>query len=425
MLPGYRSVQESGSALVVVPRKRSSTDPPLNVQSASYSQRDATSEGPVVQQEEGVEARSALHVSKPPPDGSLRTESRTHQLSAIDDTFFHYEPPPYPTAAPPSDYPAESLLPSLPTHPPPGAYHHPPQRAFTSEQGLPHMNTALPRSTSQISQEPFGCYFADASSESSLPSVQQSASQQLHLSHTALQVAKMALELVPGATSQETPSDQWYRTSQSSMASSLSGQLAHFSDPTTGYVSFSSDTEKRPPRLRLKKHSSCHGAETRDPTHHAIPNTRGRSFQNTSSGPRSYADERRCSTPDIPPSTRPNTNPALHYSQDAAVQKQTMEDIQYDYREDEATPQGEAVRRERADYPRSAKIVEEVQSHSSDHTPPATVDSVATPRPKLRRGVSEQSRTPRASVYSETSEGTIVSPGTSIYGKGKMDYFWH
>ena len=107
-----------------------------------------------------------------------------------------------------------------------------------------------------------------------------------------------------------------------------------------------------------------------------------------------------------------------------------MEDIQYDYREDEATPQGEAVRRERADYPtftKSAKVVEEVQSHSSDHTPPATGDSVAILRPKLRRGVSEleQSRTPRASVYSETSEGTIVSPRTSIYGKGKMDYFWH
>ena len=416
---------------MVVSKKRSVTDPPPNVQSASYSQRDVTSEGPVVQQEEGVEARSTLHVSKPPPDGSLRTESRTHQLSAVDDTSFHYEPPPYPIAAPPSDYPAESPLPSLPTHPPPGAYHHPPQRAFTYEQGLPYMNTALPRSTSQISQEPFGYYSTDASSESSLPSLQQQpTSRQLRLTRTALQMAQMALELVPGATSQETPSDQWYRTSQSSMASSLSGQLAHCSDPTSGYMSLPSDTENRPPRPRRKKHSSCHGALTRDPTHRPIPNTRGRSFQHTSSGQRSYADERRCSIPDIPPSTRPNTNPALQYPLDTAVQGLTMEDIQYDYREDEATPQGEAVRRERADYPTftgSAKIVEEVQSHSSDHTPLATGNSVAILRPKLRRGVSEleQSRTPRASVYSETSEGTIVSPRTSLYGKGKMDYFWH
>ena len=418
-------MQERESPPVVVSKKRSVTDPPPNVQSVSPSQRDVASEGPVVQQEEGVEARSFLQVSKPPPDGSLRTESRTHQLSAIDDTIFHYEPPPYPTAAPPSDYPAESPLPSLPTHPPPGAYHHPPQRAFTYEQGLPHMNTALPRSTSQISQEPFGYYSTDASSESSLPSLQQQqTSQQLRLTRTALQ---MALELLPGAASQETLSDPWYRSSQSSMASSLSGQLAHCSDPTTGYASFPSDTENRPPRPRRKKHSSCHGALTRDPTHRPIPNTRGRSFQNTSSGQRSYADERRCSIPDIPPSTRPNTNPALQYPLDTAVQGLTMEDIQYDYREDEATPQGEAVRRERADYPRSAKVVEEVQSHSSDHTPPATGNSVAILRPKLRRGVSEleQSRTPRASVYSETSEGTIVSPRTSIYGKGKMDYFWH
>ena len=439
---GNRSLPDTGN---VSPynKKRSSTDPSP---SAHSTPRNHLSRSPQVYQEQGKDMSAELHVSmgiQSPPavESQCRKTYSTPSLIDISSNSPPVQVSGEANISPPSSLYFPSHAQSSHTHPTCKYSRHIPQRSFIHDHSSVNMNfslpgsTAFPRSVSRNSQEPLGYYSNDASSESSLHSLPHPPPQPSNPTN-AYRIARNALEMVmdllPQSSSQEAISEQCYRSSQSSMASSQSGRdYVYCSDPVPGQFSFHSDSEGSRPPIRRKEYShSCHGPKRpENDTHrcHAA-HSRGRSFHSTSGSGRDHEDgwNFKSSNLPLPP---PFGSEVMGYSMNSHIPGLTMKEIMDERKEEEeeeevvAKPGREAETSQLMPRPRCESATAEVlHSHSSEDIPPITEYEDKTLRPRGRRRALSDfrgSHTPRESVYSEaTSEGTIVSPRTSLYGRG-------
>ena len=327
---------------VRIPMTRSATDP-LSLShipmALSHSSQECTEE-PLVQQEQAMEASSEVHVSS--------SHTSMHKgYSQMTSTLRHKM----------------------------------------------HSTMSQP-STSHGSQDRFiSSSSANVSRESSFRSTSRPGSQQTYITQTAMQMAQLAMGIASRLSSQETLSDQWYRSSNSLSSVASSSQAHTFSD-TSPFLS-----ESEPEQFQTKKFSqSFHSS-------HAPRSVK----QRRPSAPPRYRLRGEDNTPDFP--SRSSRHP---------IRQQSDDEVHVFDPDSVNTP----TRRE------EVSCGAEGACEASNNTFRKQEIYAAPLRTKTSRKVfgnveqsENQSRisdaTPRQSMISEaTSEGTITSPRTSIYGKG-------
>ena len=398
-------MEERGCGPVRIPMKRSATVP-----AQPHSSQECTNQGPLVQQEQAMEASSELHVSSSHTSmhkgysqmtSTPRRENDSHSLTSglsNQEMWDDMERTPMAHSQPESSFvgsetfSARPRIVSTPSHRKMASYDHSTHSTCADERtNSSRMHSAMSQHSHGSQDRFISSSSANVSRESSFRSTSRPGSQK-SITHKVVQMAHMALDIASSQmASQDTlESDLWYRSDSNSLSS-----LAHTFSDTSPFLS-----ESEPEQFQTKKLSqSFHGRHSS----HAPRSVK----QRRPSAPPRYRGED--NTPDLPSrSSRQPLNPIRQQSDDEVFDA-------------DSTP----IRRV------EVSCGAERACEASDTARKQEIYA-ATLRTKKSRKVwgnveqsENQSRisdaTPRQSMISEaTSEGTITctSPRASIYGKG-------
>ena len=263
-------MEERGSGPVRIPMKRSATVP-----AQPHSSQECTDQGPLVQQEQAMEASSKLHVSSSHTSmhkgysqmtSTPRRENDSHsQTSGLSnqELWDDMERTPMADSQPESSFvgsetfSARPRIVSTPSHRKMASYDHSTHSTCADEQtNSSRMHSAMSQHSHGSQDRFISSSSANVSRESSFRSTSRPGSQN-SITHKVVQMAHMALDIASSQmASQETlESDLWYRSDSNSLSSLASSPQAHTFSDTSPFLS-----ESEPEQFQTKKFSqSFHG----------------------------------------------------------------------------------------------------------------------------------------------------------------------